>query len=268
MPKDEIQELLDELSSSGVKAMLCDTPVRFIRCKVPCGNPGEPGDEDWNDSILLPKEVLGLNPELYIIAEGNSMIDGGIEPGDKLRIRCCKSAKDGDTVFALVDGKCTVKSLFTDEEGMTWLVPRNDDYDPIQVTESSYARVLGIVVGIEKAAPRASMGTMLRAVKRKKSQQALLAKKAASQAAETDCPDLFLVSDTHTRKDCEWMLNNIFQVSASKKKVCEELYKLDGIYFKLGSVSREERVQWLNRFPSKWQGEFKVDDMRYFCKAK
>lgn len=84
-----------------------------------------------------------------------------------------------------------------------------------------------------------------------------------------DAPlDLFLVNDSHSRSDCEWMLKNVFEMSRSKKMVCEELYKLEGIYFKLNSVEREKRVKWLNSQPSRWQGEFKYEDMKYWRKTK
>lgn len=268
MNDDEIQSIIDELAEMGVKAMVCDTPVHLFS-KVPCGEPKEPGDIDWSDSVRLPKEVVGQEPEMFIYAEGDSMIDAGIAPGDKLHIHYGAVPNDGDTVFAIVDGQCTVKALFTDEDGLKWLVPcnENDKYDAIPITESSYARILGRVIGIMKPAPRVSTRNMLRAVNKTKAKQELRELKKA-EAAKVEELNLFLVNQAHAREDCEYMLNHVFETSNSKKMVLEELYKLDGIFFKLGSVGREERVRWLNRFPSKWQDQFNYEDMKYFRKSK
>jgi len=265
MSQDEIQSIINELEEMGVQAMLCDTPV-YCLSKVPCGDPNEMGDADWSEYIRLPKAVVGQNPEMYILAEGDSMKDAGICSGDKLRVHCGAVPNDGDTVFAILEGQCTVKALFTDENGLKWLVPCNEDYDAIPITEASYARVLGVIIGIEKAAPRISTRIMLKSVNKTKAKLELSELKKAD-AFNDEEPDLFLVNNIHTREDCEYMLKHVFETAGSKKMVMEGLYKLDGIYFKLSSVGRDERVRWLNRFPSKWQGTFKYEDMKYFKKV-
>ncbi|MBE6324023.1 MAG: hypothetical protein E7074_03475 [Bacteroidales bacterium] len=264
--QEEVQSLIDELAEMGVKAMACDTPVHLFS-KVPCGNPKELGDADWSDSIQLPKEVVGQNPEMFIYAEGDSMIDVGIFSGDKLLVHIGTVPDDGDIVFAIVDGQCTVKGLFTDEDGLKWLVPSNVSYDSIPITEASYARILGRVIGIMKPAPRASSRSMLQSVNKTKAKMKMNEMKKADAVKAEDL-DLFLENQTHSREDCDYMLHHVFEISNSKKMALEELYKLEGIYFKLGSVGREERVRWLNRFFSKWQGKFNYEDMKYWKKNK
>jgi len=160
--------MMELLESTGCRPKLCDTPVPLSGCAVRCGVPTEPGDEDCSEYIMLPKSVVGMHPEMFIPAEGDSMRDAGFEPGDLLRVRFGVDARDGDIVLAWIDGQCTVKSLFTDEDGQRWLIPQNEDYDAILLKEEMDVRILGVVVCVEKASPRSSSRQMLQAVRRTK----------------------------------------------------------------------------------------------------
>ena len=169
MKNDEIEELISALHEAGVDAQLCDTPVRQALSTAHCGDPTELGDDDASEYVMLPKSLVGMHPEMLIPVEGDSMRDAGYEPGDLLRVRFGVPAYDCDNVVALIDGKCTVKALITDEEGQRWLVPRNEEYDAILLTEEMDVRLLGVVVGYEKASTRASSRQLLAAIRRTKS---------------------------------------------------------------------------------------------------
>lgn len=262
MTEQEIQETLELLRQAGMEAELCDTPVPVLSCTAACGLPTELGDEGISEFIEVPKALIRLEPTIYVDAKGDSMIDAGIESGDKLFIRLGAQAKDGDIVAASIDKACTIKCIYTDTDGMTWLVPRNKNYKPILLNDKFDVSILGVVVGVEKALPRIPTRVLHSAVSEYK--QILEAQKVAEPSTNEVSEDLFLVNDSHTLEDCKFMLNHVFEMSNSKKKVCEELYKLDGIYFKLSSVGREERAAWLNQFPSQWKGTFTKDDMKYF----
>ena len=171
MKKKELQELVALLDEAGMTYELCDTPTPVSLASVPCGLPTELGDEDIDDYILLPKKLVGQHPEIFVPAVGDSMVDVGFEPGDLLRVRFGMEAMDGDIVLAMLDGACTVKSLFTDEEGTRWLVPQNEKYAAIRLTDDMDVRILGIVVGVEKGRIRASSRQMLQSVRRTKNQQ-------------------------------------------------------------------------------------------------
>lgn len=168
MEEKELREVLSLLKAAGVDAMLCDTLVPVSGSPVVCGLLAEPGDEDWSEYVMLPKSVVGRHPELYIPAEGDSMRDAGYEPGDMLRVRLGVEPRDGDSVVVMIDGRCTVKSLGTDEDGKKWLVPQNERYNAIPLTNYMDVYMLGVVVGVEKASPRASTRTMLQAIRRTK----------------------------------------------------------------------------------------------------
>ena len=116
---------------------MCDKPVPVSGCSAICGYPTEPGDYDLSDYVLLPKELMGIHPEMFVPVEGESMLDADYEPGDQLRIRFGVTPHDNEDVLAWIDGRCTVKTLFTDEDGQKWLVPRNEEYDAILLTEEN-----------------------------------------------------------------------------------------------------------------------------------
>ena len=168
MNKEELKELLVLLEDANVNASLCDTPVPLSECSVICGYPKETCDMALSDYLLLPKKIVGMHPQIFIPAEGDSMIEAGYEPGDSLRVKLDVSAHDGDDVLIWIDGKCTVKTYYTDEDGQKWLVPRNSSYDSILLTDEMDVRVLGIVVGVEKASFRAPSRSLLQAIRKTK----------------------------------------------------------------------------------------------------
>lgn len=168
MDKEELRELLALLDEANVNYKLCDVPTPVSLTSVPCGSPAELGEEDIDDYILLPRKLVGMHPEMFVPCQGDSMIEAGYEPGDLLRVRFGVEAQDGDNVLACIDGACTVKSLFTDEDGTKWLVPQNDNYKAIHLTEDMDVKILGVVVAVEKGRVRASSRQMLQSVRRAK----------------------------------------------------------------------------------------------------
>ena len=124
MKKEELKEINDLLEEAGIRPRWCDTAVPLSGSTVRCGCPTEPGDMDYSEYILLPKSLVGQHPEMFIPAVGDSMRDAGFETDDMLRVRFNVTAHDGDNVLAWIDGQCTVKVLFTDDDGKKWLVPR------------------------------------------------------------------------------------------------------------------------------------------------
>lgn len=75
---------------------------------------------------------------------GDSMIDAGILPGDKLIVRPQPSADNGDIVVALLEDEATVKRLLR-KDGHVWLIPENAAYCPIN---GDHATLIGRVKGV------------------------------------------------------------------------------------------------------------------------
>jgi hypothetical protein len=182
--KGELIEIYQTLDKQGWKPMVCDTPIGVSSNSVKCGLPNGIGDEDIDDYWWLPKALTNMHPEMLIRADGDSMIDAGYEDGDMLRIRFGMTAQDGDNVLAWIDGQCTVKTIFSDEDGMRWLVPQNDSYDAIPLKEEMDVRILGVVVGVEKASVRASSRKAMSSIIRTKRKLRAARKLSSEQVDE------------------------------------------------------------------------------------
>ena len=161
---------MEQLMAAGVRPMLCTQCVPVSSQSVVCGSPAEIFDQEIEDYLKLPKALVGLNPEMMVPVHGDSMIDAGYEEGDLLQVRFGVPYHDLDSVLAMVDQACTVKTLFTDELGQKWLVPRNEEYRAIPLSEEQDVQILGVVVGLQKSTPRAPVRDVMQAVRRTKNE--------------------------------------------------------------------------------------------------
>ena len=63
---------------------------------------------------------------------------------------------------------------------------------------------------------------------------------------------------------CKAKVYAIFCDSGSKKEVLEELFNYHNRYINLYKLGQEERIEWLNSIPSKFQGTFNKSDLKYY----
>ncbi len=166
MEQNELYEVLEMLEHAGLTPMICNRSIHLSSCAVRCGIPVPSGDDTPDGQIMLPAELVGHQPELFVPARGDSMIDAGFDEGDLLRVRLNMNVHDGDIVVASIDGATTVKVLFTDETGRRWLVPRNDNYDAIELKKGDNIRMLGVVIGVEKQTVRATSSECMKVIRR------------------------------------------------------------------------------------------------------
>lgn len=90
-------------------------------------------------------DTQGKSGEYFALrVRGYSMINAGILPGDLVVVRSQRTAHNGEIVVALIGDEATVKR-FHRENGQLWLLPENDDYDPI---DGSEAEILGKVTAV------------------------------------------------------------------------------------------------------------------------
>ena len=75
---------------------------------------------------------------------GDSMINAGILSGDKVVVRPQPTANDGQIVVARLEDEATVKRLRR-RNGQVWLLPENENYEPIDGTN---AQIIGIVKAV------------------------------------------------------------------------------------------------------------------------
>ena len=75
---------------------------------------------------------------------GDSMVGAAILSGDLVVVRPQQHADDGQIVVARIGDEATVKRLRR-RNGQVWLMPENDNYDPIDGTE---AEIIGLVKAV------------------------------------------------------------------------------------------------------------------------
>ena len=107
---------------------------------IVCGIPN-PSEENYEDTYALPTDIFGKGNLFMLHAEGNSMIEAGISPGDLLVLRKQDSADDGEIVVALVDGETTLKRLYH-RDGKIVLHPENKRMKDIIVDDCNVQGVL------------------------------------------------------------------------------------------------------------------------------
>ena len=87
----------------------------------------------------------GQESEYFALrVRGESMLNAGILPDDLVVVRRQPTAVNGEIVVALLGDEATVKRL-SRRNGEIWLLPENDNYQPIDGTN---AQVLGRVTAV------------------------------------------------------------------------------------------------------------------------
>ncbi len=87
----------------------------------------------------------GREDEYFALrVRGESMLNAGILPDDLVVVRRQSTAVNGEIVVALLGDEATVKRL-SRRNGEIWLLPENDEYQPIDGTG---AQVLGRVTAV------------------------------------------------------------------------------------------------------------------------
>jgi DNA polymerase V len=102
--------------------------------------------EDYLDQMVYLSKSLIKHPSstFLVIAKGNSMINAGIQSGDRLVVDKQLAATHGRVVLATIDGESTVKRLSL-ERNKACLLPENPDYKPIRITPDQHVILWGVV---------------------------------------------------------------------------------------------------------------------------
>lgn len=121
---------------------------------VACGKP-QPAIQDILGYLPVNMEYFGSGEYFALVAEGESMINVGIEPGDLVLVRRQNTCDDGQIVVALVEGdaycpegSATLKRIYRDNKNRRFrLHPENDNMEDFY---SDNVEVLGIAVKVIK----------------------------------------------------------------------------------------------------------------------
>lgn len=101
-------------------------------------------EENIEEIFPLPRQLVGKGDLFLLKVKGESMIDAAICDGDWVVVRSQQTAENGDIVAALLEDEATVKT-FKQQDGHTWLLPRNTSYAPIL---GDKAVIMGKVVAV------------------------------------------------------------------------------------------------------------------------
>jgi len=92
----------------------------------------------------LPYDIGDSGAYFALRIKGDSMIEAGILEDDMVVVKSQPTARDREIVIALIGEEATCKRLSL-ENGKVWLLPENENYDPIDGDEAS---ILGKVTAV------------------------------------------------------------------------------------------------------------------------
>lgn len=132
---------------------ICDDNFQMVRTEmaslpvigtVAAGTPIL-AEENIDSYFPVPADIVpNGEPSFVLKVKGDSMINVGIFNGDQIFVQQCNTAKNGDTIVALIDDSATVKTFYKEKDHIR-LQPENDDMEPIIVDD---CQILGKVFGV------------------------------------------------------------------------------------------------------------------------
>ncbi len=131
---------------------ICDDNFQMVRTEmvslpvIGTVAAGQPilAEENIESYFPVPAEILPQGESFILKVKGDSMINVGIYSGDQIFVQSCNTARNGDTVVALIDDSATVKTFYKESDHIR-LQPENDSMDPIIVKD---CQILGKVYGV------------------------------------------------------------------------------------------------------------------------
>lgn len=141
----------DENVDEFFTPLISDQPNKLplYATKVAAGYPN-PAD-DYVEKQLDVSEFLidHAASTFFVTIKGESMIDVGLLPGDKVVVDRSKTAVVGDIVLAVVDREFTIKILDYGANRMPRLMPANSTgtYKTIYIRPNTQFEIFGVVTG-------------------------------------------------------------------------------------------------------------------------
>ncbi len=137
------QELLDTIDTQTPETDSYQTSGIPLVGKVAAGTPIEAVEDI--DHLSLNSQ-FGTGDDIFALkVTGDSMIEDDIQDGDYIVCRRSNTARDGQTVVAIVDDENATVKRFYKEKNRIRLQPANADYQPIYCDN---CRIEAVVVGL------------------------------------------------------------------------------------------------------------------------
>lgn len=121
--------------------------IPIFSSRVQAGFPS-PADDHLEDRLDLNKYLIHHQEATFFVrAQGESMLNAGIHPGDILVVDKSLPAKSSKIVIAVVDGEFTVKRLHK-YKGKITLKTENPEFDDIEICEGNELIIWGVVTSV------------------------------------------------------------------------------------------------------------------------
>ena len=136
-----------EADEESAPASVPDDALRLpILGRVAAGTPigADIGSDDF---VLLDRAFFAPAPDYLLKVQGDSMRDEGIFDGDLIGVHRTPDARSGQIVVARIDDEITVKLLKIGKDRIR-LLPRNPDYQPIEVLPDQDFAIEGLYCGL------------------------------------------------------------------------------------------------------------------------
>lgn len=136
-----------ESGSRQSRAAANDDVLRLpVLGRVAAGTPIG-ADIGSDDVVLLDRSFFFPTPDYMLKVKGDSMRDDGILDGDLIGVHRTNVASSGQIVVARIDDEITVKLLKIGKDCIR-LLPRNPDYEPIEVRPDQDFAIEGLYCGL------------------------------------------------------------------------------------------------------------------------
>ena len=120
--------------------------------KVACGEFSS-AIENIEATVDLPTFIFGDGETYVLQANGNSMIDAGIDSGDWLVVKKDTDFANGDIIIAWLDGEATAKRVYIEKDHVV-LHPENKRMKDIILDNKQEIQYRGRVVNVIKTVTR------------------------------------------------------------------------------------------------------------------
>ena len=148
--KENFSHEADSVDEFLIPAM-SDQPTRLplFSTKVAAGLPS-PADDHVEQRLDISEFLIDhADSTFFVTIKGESMIDLGLLPDDKVVVDRSKTPVIGDIVLAVVDREFTIKILDYGANKMPRLMPANSSgaYRPIYIRPDTQFEIFGVVTG-------------------------------------------------------------------------------------------------------------------------
>lgn len=117
---------------------------------IPCGGATEE-EESIEEFVPLSRSLFGKGDFFILKANGDSMVEAGIDGGDLVVIRKQSTARDGEIAAVLEENKSTLKYIFYElEKKRVRLQPANKTMKPIYIKNLEGLTIQGVAQHVIK----------------------------------------------------------------------------------------------------------------------